>query len=255
MSKLILTNGTFERIAEYVAQINAEIGMFGYVTMTNKGDFVVDEVFLVEQTVSGTSVDFADTGLEYAINKAIADDRIDDLKFCCHSHVDMGAFWSGTDESMISGMNNGMTPYIVSLVINKKHETEQRVDFFNPSGPLGHFTDQVRFDLDLDIERAVTADVKAEIESLVKRQAWPVKSKKRKTTTTYSKYDPWADADDELWLPRLNAAGDIVGYTETDANLPLEDQQLLAMGFTMDEIIDLDFAHDVAEAMSKEGAK
>jgi hypothetical protein len=250
MSKLILTNGTFERIAEYVRQINAEIGMFGYVTMTDDGDFIVDDVFLVEQTVSGSSVDFADSGLEYAIQKAIADDRIDDLKFCCHSHVDMAAFWSSTDEDMIEGMNNGMTPYLVSLVINKSHETKQRVDFFNPAAPLGQFTSQVRYDLDLKVERTTDPDVAEEIRSLVKRQSFPVK---HRSSTKYP-VNTWLDDPDDLYIPTLNSAGDIVGYSEKEDLHKLSniDQQLLGMGFSMDEVIELtdpDFAQDVAEAM------
>lgn len=252
MSNLILTNGTFERIAEYVRQINAEIGMFGYVTMTDAGDFVVDEVFLVEQTVSGSSVDFADSGLEYAIQKAIEDDRIDDLKFCCHSHVDMAAFWSNTDEDMIEGMNNGMTPYLVSLVINKSHETKQRVDFFNPAPPLGDFTSQVRYDLDLKVERTADPDVASEIKSLVKRESYPVKYR------SYTKYpvNTWLNDTDDDYIPTLNSAGDIIGYSEkqTTDDLSDIDKQLIDMGFSIEEVAELtdpDFAQDVAEAITE----
>lgn len=166
MGTLVLANGTYDKIKEYVAQIDAEIGMFGYVTMDGN-DFTVDEVFLVEQEVSGSSVDFADKGLDYAIQRAIKDDRVEDLKFCCHSHVDMDAFWSGTDDKMIAGMNNGMTPYLVSLVINKKSETKQRVDFYNPAGPIGEYTGQVTFDLSLEVEEACDPAIADEIATLV----------------------------------------------------------------------------------------
>jgi len=103
----------------------------------------------VKQKVTHGSVDFIDSGLNYAINKAVEDGRHMEMMFCWHSHVDFGAFWSGTDETMIKGMNNGMTPYLVSLVQNKMGEHEQRVDFFNPGGPLGKFKQQVRYNLDL----------------------------------------------------------------------------------------------------------
>ena len=147
-NKLTLSTKADQDIKDYIRMCDYEIGGFGYVTMDKDGNFLVDDVFLVKQTVTGTSVDFMDEGLDYAIQKAATDDRLNDLKFCWHSHVDMGAFWSATDDDMIEGMNNGMTPYIVSLVQNKSHQHEQRVDFF-PSQELGQFTDQVTYELDL----------------------------------------------------------------------------------------------------------
>ena len=211
MSTLTLINDTWQTITDYVRLIDAEIGMFGYVTMID-GNFYVDEVFLVQQEVSGASVDFADAGLEYAINKAIEDGRIDDLKFCCHSHVEMGAFWSATDEDMISGMNNGMTPYLVSLVINKRHETEQRVDFYNPTGPVGEFTDQLRFDLDLKVVPSTEPARKSEIDELVTRKShtWTSGKRRGRYSNSYNSFTTAAE------IPVTNAAGDIVGYVDDD---------------------------------------
>lgn len=172
-SKLILPEQVREQIFDYVDLVDVEIGMWGYVTMTDDADFLVDEVFLVEQEVTGTSVDFADAGFAYAIEKAAADDRLQDLLFCCHSHVNMGAYWSSTDEKMIEDMNNGMTPYLVSLVVNKKRESKQRVDFFNPQGTLGQFTKQITFPLDLQVQRdAILAEREAEVKALVKRPSY-----------------------------------------------------------------------------------
>jgi len=213
MSELVLTNGTYDKITEYVRQIDAEIGMFGYVTLDD-GDFYVDEVFLVKQEVSGSSVDFADAGLEYAINRAVEDDRINDLKFCCHSHVDMDAFWSTTDDKMIAGMNNGMTPYLVSLVINKRHDTQQRVDFFNPPEPLAQFTNQLRFDLDLVVESEDNAAIADEIAELVTHRKYFTSSRSRRYDSYRSRQD-WTNNDDTN-VAVVNAAGDITGYLRPD---------------------------------------
>lgn len=165
--KLTLSNQARHDIADYIRHCDYEIGGFGYVRMDKDGDFYVDEVFLAKQCVTGSTVDFMDDGLEHAIAKAAADDRLDDLKFCWHSHVNMGAFWSGTDESMIEGMNNGMTPYIVSLVQNKKGEHKQRVDFFT-DGDVAQFSPQIQFDLDLYYELPPIPDhIKATYDEMV----------------------------------------------------------------------------------------
>lgn len=234
---LILTHPVFHKITEYVRLIDAEIGMFGYVTSTPDG-FVVDDVFLVRQTVSGSSVDFSDSGLEYAIDKAIKDDRINDLLFCCHSHVNMGAFWSTTDEDMIAGMNNGMTPYLVSLVINKKGETEQRVDFFNPTGPLGDFTTQVRYDLDLMVEQDDDPVIAQEIAELVTHERrWSSRARPRSQWTNGSRQKEARD----LTIPVTNAAGDITGWLD-ESDLPtLSDADLKALG--LEDAYGYDLAH------------
>lgn len=248
-STLILPQHIHDQIFDYVDLIDAEIGMFGYVTMTDDVDFVVDEVFLVEQEVTGSTVDFMDSGLAFAIEKAAKDDRLEDLLFSCHSHVNMGVFWSQTDEDMIEGMNNGMTPYLVSLVVNKKRETKQRVDFFNPGGPLGKFTKQATYDLDFQVDREVPKEREEEVKRLVKRRpiqtGWtpvaprtlPAREPVVKTGWSDEWDEPinsaqmnWWDnddiwdalgEDDQAWArfesgdePILNAAGDIVGWRD-----------------------------------------
>ena len=226
MSDLILPHDVNARIEAYVDAIDAEIGMFGYVTMTDEGDFLVDTVFLVEQTVSGSSVDFKDSGLEYAIARDIKDDRLEDLMFCCHSHVDMDAFWSATDEKMISGMNNGMTPFLVSLVVNKRRETKQRVDFFNPEGPIGTFCKQVKFPLDLVLLPNEDESIANEVKALVTESKSLYSAKSYGAWTTPPTTSHWT-------VPVTNAAGDVVGYEPDD----YWDEELF--GFTVEEMNDI----------------
>jgi hypothetical protein len=124
------------------------------------------------------------------------------------------------------------------------------VDFYNPPGDLGLFTNQVRYDLKLKIEREADADVADEIKSLVKRQSFPIR---HKSSTKYP-VNTWLDDPDDLYIPTLNSAGDVVGYSEKQDLHKLSniDQQLIEMGFSMDEVIEItdpDFAQDVAEAI------
>lgn len=130
MSKLILATDVEKQLRGYAHHCNKEIGAFGYITMQD-GHFYVDEVFLVPQEVSGTSVDYVSEGFMYAIQKATNDERLNDLRFAWHSHVNMGAFFSSTDESMVRTIRDaGALPWFVSLVTNKKNETYARLDIF-----------------------------------------------------------------------------------------------------------------------------
>jgi hypothetical protein len=57
---------------------------------------------------------------------------IDSRKLRCwaHSHGGMSVFWSGTDDECIAGLANG--EYLLSLVVNRKHDSMMRLDAFHP---------------------------------------------------------------------------------------------------------------------------
>ena len=241
---LILTTEAHETIKYYTQKCPWEIGMFGYVSET-PGGFLVDEVFLVKQEVTGGSVDFTDEGLTYAIERASQDNRLSDLRFCCHSHVNMGAFWSGTDEGMIEGFNNGMTEYLVSMVTNKKGESLARVDYYNMSGAISRMTNQVRYDLEIKAEPTKRADLDADYEELVTQERPTTKWQHWQHTPHKGRKDTWFDKpsrvtrskprpthqlelDDEMMggavFPVMNEAGDITGWMDADGGTLTEDQ-------------------------------
>lgn len=115
----------------YVELMPGEVGCFGYVELdVEHKEFYVPELFLVPQEADESQVDFTTTGLPYAVEKAIEDDRLNDLRFCVHSHGAHGAFWSSTDEDMIQKMGTGGTPWFLSAIFNRKRETTCRLDIF-----------------------------------------------------------------------------------------------------------------------------
>jgi len=115
-----------------------EVGCFGYVTLhPDKQLAYVDDLFLVPQAASAAEVDFIKDGLPYAVEKAVADDRLDDLRFCIHSHGEIGTMWSGTDEKMIATMGVN-ADWFVSCVTNRKGSMRGRIDVFR-FDPLGEY--------------------------------------------------------------------------------------------------------------------
>lgn len=108
-----------------------EVGGFGYIEEDN-GFIIVEKAFMVPQEVSAGEVDFEDTeALPYAIDKSIADNCIEKLRFSWHSHGNMNTFWSGTDENAITKFGSQGTPWIVSVVVNNKGENRARLDIFD----------------------------------------------------------------------------------------------------------------------------
>jgi hypothetical protein len=246
-NKLTLTHQARMDIQHYVRHCDYEIGGFGYVKMDSNGNFKVDEIFLVEQEVSGASVDFADSGLEYAINKAVADDRLEDLKFCWHSHVEMGAFWSSTDDEMIANMNNGMTPYLVSLVQNKKGETEQRVDFFPKDPELRGFADQIQYDLDLYYELApIPEHIKDSYEELVTVDSFETRKYGKSSATNAWTRRPISEARQDFLFDKVskdgyNSLSDLEARDYDEVLDDLAAKQGMGLGSEWDDYEDYDF--------------
>jgi len=131
----------------------------------------VDDLFLVPQEVCGTEVDFVSDGLPYAVNKAVSDGRIEDLRFCVHSHVNMGTGFSGTDDNMVQKMGTTGTPWFVSAIFNKKGDTNGRVDFFERALPLPG-VEQITVDADVTTWKAQSTrdEAKEELAQFVTKQ-------------------------------------------------------------------------------------
>ena len=88
---------------------------------------VVTDFFLVKQNCSydETDMDIADVA---KLITELESKGIDSRKLRCwaHSHGSMSVFWSGQDETWISGLANG--EWLLSLVVNKKRDAIMRVD-------------------------------------------------------------------------------------------------------------------------------
>ena len=131
---------------DYVDLAPGEVAVWGYVEKDGT-ELFVSEVFLVPQEAHAAGVDFVKDGLPYAINKAIQDGKLDQLRFCAHSHGHYPVMWSRTDEQMIETLGSSGTPWLVSCVFNKKGETLGRLDVFADGGDFGkvqHTVDELR---------------------------------------------------------------------------------------------------------------
>lgn len=112
--------------------LDKEVGGFGYAFLEGS-DIVLEDVFLVSQESSRSSVDFTGGGIAEAIEKAANEGWLDKPKFVWfswHSHHSMGAYWSQTDKDCIETYGAAGIPMLLSLVGNHKHEYKCRFDMF-----------------------------------------------------------------------------------------------------------------------------
>lgn len=159
------------KIQYWADAADGEVSGLGIVEEQEDGNMLVTEAFILEQECTA-----ADTELDpEAISKLMTDIIKDGkdpgkLKFWWHSHVNMGVFWSGTDDDCAETLS---TEYAFSLVVNKHKDRRVRLDLYKP------------FRITVDHVRLV--EMAEEDEDLKKRCEEDVKEKVKKKSWSYNK--------------------------------------------------------------------
>jgi hypothetical protein len=153
-----------KKIQYYTEAATGEVSGLGTVIKDKDGDYIVEEVFLLEQESSS-----AETELKpEAISKLMEDmiKRNEDpgkLKFWWHSHANMGVFWSGTDDECAETLSK---EFAFSLVVNKSGERKCRVDVYDP---IRITKDDIRceelLEEDIDLKKTCEEEVKEKVKS------------------------------------------------------------------------------------------
>ncbi len=121
MTKLYVPSSLCEKMMTWVNVAKGEVCGIGRVSV-EKGDFYLQDVWLLEQTASPAEAEFSAEGLaELLVELAESGDDLKGLYFWWHSHVNMTASFSGIDYQTMSEWQG---PYVLAFVINKSMEQE-----------------------------------------------------------------------------------------------------------------------------------
>jgi hypothetical protein len=152
----------------------------------------VTQVFLLEQ-----QCDCAGTEIDQAAVAQLMMEGVDPGKLRCwiHSHSDMQVFWSKTDDECIQGLANG--EWLLSLVVNKNHESMMRIDQFHPTQI---YLEDVVWGVHYQIDEELEAQCKAEFKKKVRESEFiPIMS--RSDIRVYGELEEamdWQDWEEEL---------------------------------------------------------
>lgn len=116
-AKLVVPIALYNKIMFFVDNIHLEVSGFGKIVFRN-GDAIVTNVYLLEQEVSSAATDIDEKSLGKLMFESRADEGM--LNLWWHSHVNMPAFFSGTDDATIKEI--GAKGFCIALVVNKKRE-------------------------------------------------------------------------------------------------------------------------------------
>ena len=159
-----ITTKAFAKIVEFTMQCEEEISGFGKVECVEDG-FVINDSFILKQNVSGASTDI-DTN---ELMKALMSKRnTKNWRLWWHSHVNMEAFWSATDDETVEKLVSSKP--MISLVINKSRDYLCRIDWMS-EGIHRFSVNDIKLQTIPEISAGITSYCKSQIKQKVKSQS------------------------------------------------------------------------------------
>ena len=118
-----------KKIQYWADAADGEVSGLGLVE-NEDGKMVVRDVYILEQECSGSDTEIDPEAIAKLMTELLQNGKDPGkLKFWWHSHVNMGCFWSGTDDECAETLSS---EFAFSTVVNKKGESKTRLDLYNP---------------------------------------------------------------------------------------------------------------------------
>ena len=189
--KIIWKKEAFLKFRAYIMGIDYEISGFGKVEKLD-GNLVVTDVKIFPQVVTAAHTEMDAKSLaKFWDSLTVAGEDIGKWKLWWHSHVNMWASFSGTDDNTIAEFDSEMPEenWMLSMVTNKKGELYTQVDVF---APIRCVIKKVPWSVEYS-DQKFEIDVSQEIKDKVTIVDFPPKLFKKKTIISFP-----------LWRPKLN---------------------------------------------------
>lgn len=172
--KLIIPLTTYRKIMAYITLCETEVSGFAEIEYNvERNCFVAGEVYLLEQEATGAHVEMDEEAVAKFNMERIKAGADQLPRIWWHSHVDMGAFFSVTDEDTSKQLQN--ETFNVSLVGNKRGEFKAKC-YVAQSIPMLATREYIEVDplpikIELEYER-IPDSFRKEVEKKVKKKVF-----------------------------------------------------------------------------------
>ncbi len=122
--RVLVTRAAYSRMWHYVDIGDEEVGWLGTAERLPSGDFLIGEVFLLEQEVHATTTEISAEGVAALAEELITSrpdgvEMVSSIRFWGHSHVRMGTSPSGQDEFQMRLFRENECDWFVRGIFNK----------------------------------------------------------------------------------------------------------------------------------------
>lgn len=127
--RILMTRDVFMRTECLVDIVESEVGWLGTVVELENNTYLIDEIYIPCQEVSGASTTITEDGLagileEITSNPKSDPESIDRLRFWGHSHARMPTSPSGQDEKQMDVFRGNGCPWFIRGIFNKVGRAE-----------------------------------------------------------------------------------------------------------------------------------
>ncbi len=166
--KILIPAHIYQKLRAYVMTIDKEISGLGRLSHDGKGLFLVEEIRIFKQTVTGgsTVLDKKDLAVFYDELIQSGGDP-SEWKLWWHSHGIMDVFWSDIDTRTIEDFDNEMEAdnWMLSLETNQAGKVITRLDIYKP---LRITLDDIEWDITFENNEKLLDEVFVEVAEKVK---------------------------------------------------------------------------------------
>lgn len=204
-----MTRDAFSRMWHFVDIADEEVGWLGTVRLTPYGNFLIEEVFLLEQEVSAAQTEISEDGIAKLVQELIEtrQDGVDvanAIRFWGHSHVRMGTSPSGQDEAQMRHFQQNDCPWFVRGILNKLGRMQFDIFLWDSGVKI---TDAPWAIYDEFVDQSRRVEIEADFKAKVTARSYD--------TYHYpdapGKHHPWAQG-----APYYPGNGDVVVHSATD---------------------------------------
>jgi len=174
MSKL-----AWEKLKAYVDSVDIEISGQAKSSIDKaKKIITVQDLMIYDQTCTGSTTDLDEGAMAKFMHELMKKkENPRNWNIWWHSHVDMGVFWSSTDENNIQSHDE--QKFLISIVTNKKREINARIDIWQTEPTFGLnmvFRQDVEVYVLEEKDTALQAKIKKEVKKKVKTETYQKQS-------------------------------------------------------------------------------
>lgn len=192
MGSIILPPDIYNQWMFYVQECDSEVSAMGRVVRQG-ADFLVTKLYLLEQEVGAAHTDIDAEAICKLMLETMDDEG--DLLYWVHSHVNMQAFWSGTDLETIRTM--GKNGLCLASVFNKKGESKHAICYKTTVDYTGETEITLHDDIKCIIGTPITLEQKeiwkADLASKLRKRTFTMPT----TALTYSNHNKYTVYDEE----------------------------------------------------------
>lgn len=134
--RVFISLEAYQRMLLYVEIGQKEVGWLGSVREFSKSDFLIDEVFLLDQVVGDKENVLSADGLTVLVQDLVEQggdaglEKANRLRFWGHSHVHMRTCPSDTDERTMGRFSSEGVPWYIRGIFNKHGQARFSIYFY-----------------------------------------------------------------------------------------------------------------------------